>query len=311
MRQHGYLTWEARMKVLIGTAKALAYLHEAIEPKVVHRDIKSSNILIDDDFNAKSQDYHQEADLDQVEQRDSVCWQHPYFLLRENQKGEMMILQLKARSVYGTVLDINNAFLHGFLDEDIYVQQPHEFEDSSKLDHVFYVDDLILTRNLAIAIDKFLAALSNIFPLKVLGSLHYFIGIEAHSTATGLTLSQQRYITELLCHTHLDGAKPASTPMATSMKLSKFSGTSLADPTEYQSVVGALQYVTLTRPDISFVVNKVFQFLQSPTEEHCNVVKHALRYLKGTIDFDLHFRASDLVLTNYLDADWTSFPDDK
>ncbi|XP_058210823.1 probable receptor-like protein kinase At5g18500 [Rhododendron vialii] len=57
MRQYGYLTWEARMKVLLGTAKALAYLHEAIEPKVVHRDIKSSNILIDDNFNAKISDF--------------------------------------------------------------------------------------------------------------------------------------------------------------------------------------------------------------------------------------------------------------
>ncbi|BFG14808.1 hypothetical protein CerSpe_010820 [Prunus speciosa] len=57
MRHHGYLTWEARMKVLLGTAKALAYLHEAIEPKVVHRDIKSSNILLDDDFNAKISDF--------------------------------------------------------------------------------------------------------------------------------------------------------------------------------------------------------------------------------------------------------------
>ncbi|KAJ8434802.1 hypothetical protein Cgig2_033752 [Carnegiea gigantea] len=57
MRQHGNLTWDARMKVLIGTAKALAYLHEAIEPKVVHRDIKSSNILIDDEFNAKVSDF--------------------------------------------------------------------------------------------------------------------------------------------------------------------------------------------------------------------------------------------------------------
>ncbi|PSS03110.1 Receptor-like protein kinase [Actinidia chinensis var. chinensis] len=57
MRQHGHLTWEARMKILLGTAKALAYLHEAIEPKVVHRDIKSSNILIDDDFNAKVSDF--------------------------------------------------------------------------------------------------------------------------------------------------------------------------------------------------------------------------------------------------------------
>ncbi|KAL1555726.1 putative receptor-like protein kinase [Salvia divinorum] len=57
MRQHGSLTWEARMKVLLGTAKALAYLHEAIEPKVVHRDIKSSNILITGEFNAKVSDF--------------------------------------------------------------------------------------------------------------------------------------------------------------------------------------------------------------------------------------------------------------
>ncbi|WCJ24866.1 Protein kinase superfamily protein [Euphorbia peplus] len=57
MRHHGTLTWEARMKVLLGTGKALAYLHEAIEPKVIHRDIKSSNILIDDEFNAKVSDF--------------------------------------------------------------------------------------------------------------------------------------------------------------------------------------------------------------------------------------------------------------
>ncbi|CAK8563864.1 unnamed protein product [Lathyrus sativus] len=57
MRQYGFLTWEARIKILLGTAKALAYLHEAIEPKVVHRDIKSSNILIDDEFNAKISDF--------------------------------------------------------------------------------------------------------------------------------------------------------------------------------------------------------------------------------------------------------------
>ncbi|KAI3713986.1 hypothetical protein L1987_72575 [Smallanthus sonchifolius] len=56
-RECGALTWEARMKVLLGIAKALAYLHEAIEPKVVHRDIKSSNILIDHDFNGKLSDF--------------------------------------------------------------------------------------------------------------------------------------------------------------------------------------------------------------------------------------------------------------
>ncbi|KAK8923625.1 putative receptor-like protein kinase [Platanthera zijinensis] len=57
MRKHGVLSWESRMKVILGTAKALSYLHEGIEPKVVHRDIKSSNILIDDEFNGKVSDF--------------------------------------------------------------------------------------------------------------------------------------------------------------------------------------------------------------------------------------------------------------
>ncbi|KAG6523087.1 probable receptor-like protein kinase At2g42960 [Zingiber officinale] len=57
LHQHGVLTWEQRMKSILGTAKALAYLHEAIEPKVVHRDIKSSNILLDDEYNGKVSDF--------------------------------------------------------------------------------------------------------------------------------------------------------------------------------------------------------------------------------------------------------------
>ncbi|KAJ8467620.1 hypothetical protein OPV22_030172 [Ensete ventricosum] len=57
MWERGCLTWDARMKIILGTAKALAYLHDAVEPKVVHRDIKSSNILIDEDFNAKVSDF--------------------------------------------------------------------------------------------------------------------------------------------------------------------------------------------------------------------------------------------------------------
>ncbi|XP_019053932.1 PREDICTED: uncharacterized protein LOC109114933 [Nelumbo nucifera] len=100
--------------------------------------------------------------------------------------------------------------------------------------------------------------------------------------------------------------------MATSSQLSQFVGEPLSDLTQYRSIVGALQYVTLTRPDVAFVVNKVYQFLQVPTDEHWGVVKRIQRYLKGTIDSGLFFstQSSD-TLTTYSDADWAGCPDNR
>jgi hypothetical protein len=93
------------------------------------------------------------------------------------------------------------------------------------------------------------------------------------------------------------GAKSISTPMATTA-LSKFEGECMPDSFLYHSIVGALQYVTITRSDITFVVNMVSQFMHSPTVLHWAAVKRILRYLKGFIthgitiqpssDFTLH-----------------------
>ena len=104
----------------------------------------------------------------------------------------------------------------------------------------------------------------------------------------------------------------ASTPMSTTSSLSLYKGDSLSDPTSYQSIVGALQYCTITRPDISFALNKVCQFMHAPTTQHWLAVKRILRYLKGTITHGITFHASsDLPLTCYSDADWASSPDDQ
>lgn len=77
------------------------------------------------------------------------------------------------------------------------------------------------------------------------------------------------------------------TPMISSSKLSKVGSTAVNDPTEFRSIVGALQYVTLTRPEISFSVNKVCQFLSNPLEDHWKVVNRILRYLSGTLHHGL------------------------
>jgi hypothetical protein len=84
------------------------------------------------------------------------------------------------------------------------------------------------------------------------------------------------------------------------------------DPHLYQSIVGALQYATITRPDISYAVNKASQFMHSPTDAHWNGVKRILCYLKGMLSHGLHIRArSSFDLHAYSDVDWAGCPDDR
>ncbi|XP_019055177.1 PREDICTED: uncharacterized protein LOC109115498 [Nelumbo nucifera] len=134
-----------------------------------------------------------------------------------------------------------------------------------------------------------------------------------HPRSSGLVLSQQQYTANLLKQSHMDLAKPLSIPMVGSCKLTKFDGSSLSDPSEYRSTIGALQYLTFTRPDIAYSVNKVYQFLYSPTSNHWAAVRRILWYLKGTIDHGLFFDSSSapLSLQAFSDADWAGCPDDR
>jgi histone deacetylase 1/2 len=97
-------------------------------------------------------------------------------------------------------------------------------------------------------------------------------------------------------------------------KLSREDGTLLAvgDATRYRSIVGGLQYLTLTRPDLAFSVNKVCQFLHVPTTAHWSAVKRILRYVKGAMDVGLYIRKSNSRLVSaFSDADWVGSVDDR
>lgn len=85
----------------------------------------------------------------------------------------------------------------------------------------------------------------------------------------------------------MEGAKPYKSSMATGLQLSRHQGEPFENPTLYRSIVGSLQYLSFTRPDIAFVVNKVFQFMQAPSVDHWAAVKRIIRYLKHTITFGL------------------------
>ncbi|RVW15088.1 Retrovirus-related Pol polyprotein from transposon RE1 [Vitis vinifera] len=120
---------------------------------------------------------------------------------------------------------------------------------------------------------------------------------------------------ESLKELFLDGSsvtdtKPVHTPMVIYQHLTS-DDPAFSDPTLYRFLVGALQYLTITRPDIAHVVNSVSQFLHAPTAAHFLAIKCILRYVKGTLHFDLTFRPSTGpgALVAYSDADWVGCPD--
>ena len=112
----------------------------------------------------------------------------------------------------------------------------------------------------------------------------------------------------------MKGCMPSSTPISTSEKLSLHDGEVLGaeDSTKYISILGALQYLILTRPDISYSVNKVCRFLHAPTSAHFTAVKRILRYLQATHSHGLKLGKSDSMLVSaFSDADWAGCPDDR
>ncbi|XP_040996230.1 uncharacterized mitochondrial protein AtMg00810-like [Juglans microcarpa x Juglans regia] len=176
---------------------------------------------------------------------------------------------------------------------------------------LIYVDDILVTGSSKAAIDSFILSLKESFLVKDLGELSFFLGVQATRDKHGLHLRQTRYITDLLESTKMGGAKPLNCPTTSGPKLSSEEGNLLLDPTECRRVIGAIQYCTISRPDIAYAVNQLCQFMHSPREPHWIAAKRVLRYLKGTIDYSLYYSAGDINLNAYCDSDWAGNPDDR
>ncbi|CAN1187706.1 Retrovirus-related Pol polyprotein from transposon RE1, partial [Linum perenne] len=225
-------------------------------------------------------------------------------------------------------LDINNAFLNGDLEEEVYMTQPKGFEHPFKPTHIcrlkkaiyglkqaprawynklkgylvehkfmqcrsdtslfvhhssqatvyilVYVDDLIVTGNNSDFITYFIKQLDQVFALKDLGRLHHFLGLDITTSKDSLQLSQQHYIKDILHRARMDAASPISTPADPHSRVTR-QGEPFDDPKLYRQTVGALQYATITRPDITYAVNRVCQYMHSPTIQHWQAVKRILR----------------------------------
>ncbi|XP_020682429.1 uncharacterized protein LOC110099574 [Dendrobium catenatum] len=173
---------------------------------------------------------------------------------------------------------------------------------------LIYVDDILVAGNDSILISSILAKLNSEFAMKHLGEVHDFLGIQISKSNSSYFLSQAQYEYKILQQAELTSCNPLSNPTCTKLP-AEFKTDSLpSDPAFYRSIAGALQYLTLTRPDISFSVNLLSQNMHDPSPKHFYLLKRLLRYIQGTLHFGLPITKTDLVLKSFSDADWAGDP---
>lgn len=267
-----------------------------------------------------------------------------------------------------TQMDVTNAFLHGDLDEEIYMSLPLGYTPSngaplppnpvcklckslyglkqasrqwyhcfskvvmdsgfvqSPVDNTLfirqtsnsftallvYVDDIMIASNNDEALDLLKTALHRAFDIKDMGAPRFFLGLEIARNATGISICQRKYALDILSSTGMLACKPASVPMDPSVHLRKESGTLLPSAKPYRELIGRLLYLTITRPDITFAVNYLSQFLSCPTDVHLQAAHRVLRYLKGNPGQGLFYSVdSEICLNAFADADWATCPDSR
>lgn len=175
---------------------------------------------------------------------------------------------------------------------------------------LLYVDDILLTASSPKLRLTLTSLLQQEFEMSDAGKLSYFLGIKVDYKTDGLFLSQAAYAKDILARAKMNDCKPISTPVDLKSKLSADKGDKIDDPTLYRSIAGALQYLTLTRPDIQYAVHQLCLYMHDPRLQHLLAMKRVLRYLQGTIDHGLRlYKSASKTLTAYTDADWAGCPD--
>ncbi|GKA34368.1 putative RNA-directed DNA polymerase [Tanacetum coccineum] len=205
--------------------------------------------------------------------------------------------------------DVKNAFLNGYLEEEVYMDPPPGIKCEGKNGKItaliVYVDDMVVTGNDKEEMVKLQRVLSTEFELKDLGSLKYFLGIEVARSKQGISMSQRKYVLDLLAETGMLNCRPVDTPIETNHHLEIVPNQTPANRDRYQKLVGKLIYLSHTRPDIAYAVSVVSRFMHAPSKRHMNAVYRILRYLKSSPGKGLFFgKNQDHQVSGFTDADW-------
>ncbi|XP_061359687.1 uncharacterized mitochondrial protein AtMg00810-like [Gastrolobium bilobum] len=225
-------------------------------------------------------------------------------------KLEKFLYGLKQASRQWNAKLTNELFSLGYIqssaDHSLFTKQNH----GSFTALLVYVDDMVLTGNDMNEIQHVKGHLDNLFCIKDLGPLRFFLGFEIARSQRGIVLNQRKYTIELLSDGGLTGAKPVSTPMEATIRLSQNQGEPCHEPAAYRRLVGRLLYLTNTRPDISFAVQQLSQFVAHPMKPHFDAAMRVLKYLKGSPGKGIFFPSQNsLNLSGFADADWATCPD--
>ncbi|XP_019167813.1 PREDICTED: uncharacterized protein LOC109163518 [Ipomoea nil] len=199
----------------------------------------------------------------------------------------------------------------GFVASKTNVSPFYYTRGTSRVYLLVYVDDIIMLGNDSELLLSLLNQLSTTFKIRDLGTPTFFLGIETIPVKDGVLLYQRRYMANILTRAGMTNCKPLSTPAAVTQAISPVTSP-YENPTQYRRLAGALQYLTITRPDLSYAVNRLCQFMHTPTDEHWGLLKRVLRHVKGTQAYGLKLSASPSAdIHAYPDLDWAGCPIDR
>ena len=167
------------------------------------------------------------------------------------------------------------------------------------------MDDLMVMGDSDTDIDDVKLLLKQKFEMKDLVELRYFLGIEIIRSPGEIWLLQRQYGLDMLSSYGMTSCKPISVPLEQNVKLTAEKGELLEDVTVYRRIVGSLIYMTITRPDLSYAVGLVSQFMQALRKPHLDVATRILRYVKSTLQYGLFYEVGcPIQVHGYTDADW-------